>query len=244
MGCTHTISLRDSHYATPIASQNQWGGHFAATFNGKTNITLVQDTASNPPIRGTIGVNSNVTVTDLLFLSNIGADLALSPYSGLDLIWESPLFGVRWQFLNHKAQDHQWVGALHGAYGNYTASSSSSDSTNGTIKSESNIVTAYAGVSLGYKVSSQLIPYYSYIYEVHDTNSKVTNQHGTFPSSGTYEDHGIHTIHSVGFTTEGPGLIFTTEYSMIYILWAQGAIKSPTTESYQNTLGFKIGYGW
>lgn len=239
--CTHTVSFRDSHFATPIVSSKQWSGNFTADFYGKTNVTLISNTSTNPPTRGTIGVNKDITFTDLLFLSNIGYSFYISPYEGLDFFSESPLWGFQWQFLNHKASEHQWIGSLRGAYGTWTSSSSSSDSTNGTIKSESNVISAYAGISLGYKVNSKFIPYYSFVHEVHDTTSKITNQYGVFPN---YLDHGVHGIQSIGITSEGPGLIYTLEYSMIQIQWTQTVDSGSTTDSYQNTYGMKIGYGW
>lgn len=233
ISCSHTIDFRASHFAVPVTEEQAWSGHAAAVATGVTKITVVNDMTSNPPGRTGTTVNKDVNVTDLLGVSNISVDASLHVWRGLELFLDGSLAGARFQFLNHGAKDHVWVGAVHGAYAERT-SSSSSTSSGVESKASCKVKTSQAGISVGYKFNA-IVPYFAYIHEAHEVSTTVTNGHGSF---GPYPDLGAHDYYSIGLTSHGRGLRYAIEYSMIQIDWDR------SDRAYQNAVGAKVGFAW
>jgi len=234
--CSHTINFRANHFATPIVGDTQWSGHLAAAGTSSTNITVVNNYTTNPPIRTSVEVNSNADATDLLMLNNVGFDASLSIAKSLEVYLDNALFGLRWQILNHASTGDAWVAALQGAYGTKNKTSSESDNNTSTVTASatSDVKSSQVGASVGYKTSG-VVPYLSYIHETHDVKTTVTNNNITF---GPYDDHGVHDYFSVGLTSAGKGFRVAIEYSMITINWDRA------DKAYQNAIGGKIGIAW
>lgn len=231
--CTHTINFRSTHFASPVAGEQQWSGHLAAVGSAVTKVTVVNDIDSNPPARTSVEVNKEVSAGDLMGLSKISFDASLSVWSGTDIFVDGSLGGFRYQFLNHGTSDNVWVGAVHGAFGQRTvATSSTSSGVESTA--DSKVTTSQAGISLGYKFPS-VVPYFSYIHEAHEVSTMVKNGSGSF---GAFLDNGTHEYYTLGFSSHGRGIAYALEYSMIDISWSRGE------RAYQNAAGAKVGFAW
>jgi hypothetical protein len=225
--------MRASHFAIPITSETQWGGHVALAITSESKITLLNDISSNPPRRTSVLVNQSIDAADVFGFNNLGVDASLGLWRGLDIYLDNSLLGFRQQFLNYGGGSNFWVATIQGAY------SEKSESTNEgsaplQATAESKVKTSQAGISLGYKFVD-IVPYFSYIYEFHDVSTKVQNATGSF---GPYLDSGVHQYYSLGMGSVGEGFSYALEYSMIYISWNR------STDSYQNAAGFKLGYAW
>lgn len=231
--CTHTINFRASHFATPVVADKQWGGHIAAVGSGVTKVTVVNDVTTNPPARTSVDVNKDASVADMLGVTFFSLDASLHIWNGTEIYLDGPLLGFRYQFLNHGAGENVWVGALQGAYAQRTVSTSSTNS-NIESKADSKVTTSQAGISLGYKVS-QIVPYFSFIYEAHEVTTNVTNGNGSF---GPYPDKGNHQYYSLGLSSYERGFTYAVEYNMITISWDR------SENAYQNAVGAKLGYAW
>jgi hypothetical protein len=233
--CSHTINFRANHFAAPIVGDDQWSGHAAAAGTSTTNVTVINNYTSNPPVRTSVEVNKDIDAGDVLMVNNIGFDASLSIVKSLELYMDSSLLGVRWQFLNHASQGDAWVAAIQGAYGTKDKTSSESDANSTvTASAKSEVKSTQVGASVGYKTSG-VVPYVSYIHETHDVKTTVTNSGITF---GPYDDHGVHDYFSLGLTTSGKGFKAAIEYSMININWDRA------DKAYQNAVGGKIGIAW
>lgn len=217
----------------PVIAERQWGGHVAAVGTGLTKVTLINDIESNPPARTTLKVNEDVNVGDVLLINNLGLDAGLSVWQGVELFLDGSMGGFRWQFLNHGANENVWVGAIHGAYGERTASTSSTNS-GVESKATSKVKTSQAGISLGYKFRA-LVPYFSYIHEAAEVSTDVTNGAGHF---GAYADNGTHENYSLGLSSFHQGFRYAIEYNVIHISWDRAA------RAYQNAAGVKLGFSW
>lgn len=231
--CTHTIEFRTSHFASPVTGENQWNGQIAGVASATTKVTVINDITANPPTRNSVEVNKSVDVGDVFLVNNIGFDASLSILRSLDIYVDSSLYGLRWQFLNHGSDVDVWVGAIQGAYGERSDSTSNSDS-GVTSKADSKIKTTQAGISLGYKLAS-IVPYVSYIQENNEISTSVTNGGGNF---GPYVDKGSHRNFSVGLSSHGRGILYAIEYNMINITWERAE------DAYQNAAGLKLGFAW
>lgn len=231
--CTHTISFRTAHFATPITGEQQWNGHVAGVVSSVTKVTVVNDITTVPPARTSLDVNKDYDAGDLLFLNDLGVDLSLTVLQSLDLFMESSVYGVRWQFLNHGSKSDVWVGSIQAAYGerNY---SSDKDNSGVASKADSKIKTTQGGISIGYKFNA-VAPYVSYIHESHDVATEVVNGGGHF---GPYSDKGTHQNFSVGLTSHRRGSVYAIEYNMINITWD----RADTV--YQKAIGLKLGFAW
>ena len=232
--CSHTIEFRASHFATPVASSHPWEGQVSLVGAGNTKVSVINDITTIPPTRTQVNINQSLSASELLLVGYTGLDLSLGILPGLDLYIENSLFGVRSQILNSGEQEDVWVGAVHGAYGEKTQSTSTSQSNNEST-AESKIITAQAGVSLGYRYSS-VVPYFSYIHELNQVSTKVKNNNINF---GPFDDEGKHSYYSFGVTSPPQkGLSYAIEYNMIDISWDRA------DRAYQNALGFRLGYRW
>ncbi|WP_415061853.1 hypothetical protein [Bdellovibrio sp.] len=229
--CSHTINFRASHFAAPVVSEKQWGGHVALVGTAVTKVTVVNDITSNPPSRNTLTINEDVDAADLLLVRNIGLDASLSLYRGLDLYLDNSLLGVRFQFLNHGAGPNNWVASLLGSYGE--RETSTTQDPGGTAKSK--VISSQAGISLGYTLE-YIVPYFSYIHEAHEVTTDVTNNSGNF---GPYKDKGTHQYYSIGIASHGKGLVYGVEYSRLNISWDRSSKAEP-----QDALGMKLGFAW
>lgn len=235
--CSHSISMRASHFNMPVVSNEQWQGHAAVVFTSDTRVTLVNDINANPPLRDKVQINSDVDAGDLFGANNIGFDASLSIFKGIEVYLENFLWGARFQFLNHGTQNRVWVGSIMGAYGtkNETTTDDFYIGNNTTdAKAKSEVTTSQAGISVGYKYE-HIVPYFSYIYEAHKVKTNITSTNGTF---GPYDDEGNHNYYSVGLSTHQKGLRAAIEYSHINIKWDRSNQES------QDAFGLKIGFAW
>lgn len=136
---------------------------------------------------------------------------------------------MRWQFLNHDPDEYQWVAAVQvGAGGSVTSNF-------GSGEASSDIDSKQAAVSVGYTLPSGSVPYISYLYQVNDVTTKVTNTSGVFPD---YHDRGVHQSAAVGITSSQRGLHFTIEYAFLDLAWDRAARTG------QGSLGGNIGFAW
>jgi hypothetical protein len=233
--CSHTINFRANHFAAPIVGDDQWSGHAAVAGTSTTNVTVVNNYTSNPPIRTSVEINKDIGAADVLMINNVGFDASLSIVKSLELYVDSSFLGARLQFLNHGSQSESWVATIQGAYGTKDKTSSESDANSTvTASAKSEVKSTQAGLSIGYKTSG-VVPYISYLHEVHDVKTTITNNATAF---GPYSDHGVHDYFSVGLTTSGKGFKAAIEYSMININWDRA------DKAYQNAFGGKIGVAW
>ncbi|UXR64592.1 hypothetical protein EZJ49_16130 [Bdellovibrio bacteriovorus] len=236
--CSHSISLRASHFNMPVVVNEQWQGHAAIVMASETRVTLVNDINANPPLRDKVLINNDVDASDFVAgANNVGFDASLSVFKGLELYVENFLWGARFQFLNHGTQNRVWVGSIMGAYG--TKSETTTDefsvgSNTTDAKAKSDITTSQAGISLGYKYE-YVVPYFSYIYEAHNVKTNITSTNGTF---GPYKDDGIHGYYSLGLSTHQKGFRAAIEYSHIDIKWDRSDRET------QEAFGLKLGYAW
>ncbi|WP_413580547.1 hypothetical protein [Bdellovibrio sp. HCB288] len=120
--CTHTINFRASHFATPIVADQSMQGHVAVVATASTAITVINNSSTNPPTVDPILVNSDYDSSDLFLINNIGLDGRLTIWSGLEIFFDSNLYGARYQFLNHGATANNWVASIHCAYGRHDVS--------------------------------------------------------------------------------------------------------------------------
>lgn len=231
--CTHTINFRASHFATPVVAEQQWSGHVAGVGSGVTKITVVNDITTNPPLRNSVEINKDTDVADMLGISYLSLDASLHIWNGTEIYLDGSLVGLRYQFLNHGKGEGLWVGALQGAFGERSVSTSSTSS-GIESKADSKVTTSQAGISLGYKVK-QVVPYFSYIYEAHEVSTKVVNGGGSF---GPYADKGNHQYYSLGISSHERGFTYAVEYNLIAISWENSESTS------QSTVGAKLGYAW
>ncbi len=201
-----------------------------------TRVTVLDDISANPPVRTKVRINEDVDIGDTVAANNIGFDVSLTVYNGIEIYMENLLWGAKYQFLNNGPENNVWVGSAQGAYG--TKSESTDDlvvsGASSNAEASSDVVTSQAGISLGYKFN-RIVPYFSYIYEAHKIETKVKSIHGNF---GPYDDEGVHSYYSLGISSHGPGLRLAFEYSYIDIKWTD----SPRT--HQGALGLKVGFDW
>lgn len=234
--CSHSISLRASHFAVPVVGENQWSGHAAIVAASETRVTVIDDITSNPPVRNKVRINEDFDAGDMFAANNIGFDASLSVYKGIEIYMDNFLWGARYQFLNNGPQTGVWVGSLQGAFGTKSESTDDFSVNQSTPQSEakSSITTSQAGISLGYKFQ-HVVPYFSYIYEAHKIETDVKNNHGSF---GPYTDEGIHSYYSLGLSTHRRGLRIAAEYSYIDIKWKD------SNQTGQGAYGMKVGFAW
>ncbi len=231
--CSHSVTLRASHFATPIVADDQWGGQLSLVGTSVTKVTLVNDLTSNPPLRNSILINDDIDIADSLYINRLSIDGRLTVWSGLEAYIDGALWGLRYQFLNHQGGTNKWVASALVAAGNRKSETSRSWGSS-TAEGESEVKSRQAGLSVGYKFED-VVPYISYIHEKHEAETKVMGTNGNF---GPYYDSGIHQYYSIGITSHKKGLAYAAEYSRIYIDWEDG---SPTN---QDAFGLKIGLAW
>lgn len=234
--CSHSISLRATHFAAPVVAESQWGGHAAVVAASQTRVTVIDDIATNPPTRTKVRINDDADVGDMFGANNIGFDASLSVYKGIEIYMDNFLWGARYQFLNHGSQTGVWVGAIQGAFGTKSESTDEFSINHSTSQADakSSITTSQAGISLGYKLQ-HVVPYFSYIYEAHKIETDVKNTHGTF---GPYTNEGVHGYYSLGLSTYQRGFRIAAEYSYIDIKWKD------SEQTGQGAFGIKAGFAW
>lgn len=232
--CSHNLKFPANHFAVPVTAETQWGGHVAVGASGTTTITVVDDITSNPPNRNKVYINERTDLEDSLYVTRIMLDGALSVLPSLELYADGGVYGLRWQFLNHDPDEHQWVAAVQAGAGG-TRQSRSVTSSFGSGEASSDIQSKQAALSVGYTLPSGSVPYVSYLYQVNDVTTKVTNSFGSFPD---YHDRGVHQSLALGITSYGRGLHFTIEYAFLDLAWDRAARTG------QSSLGGNIGFAW
>jgi hypothetical protein len=227
--CSHNLKFANNHFAVPVTSENQWGGHMSAAGTGIINVTVIDNISTNPPSRAKVSIDEHIDASDAFFLNNIGLSAALSPLKSLDIFYDASVFGLRWQFLNHDPGVDQWVASVQAGYGSRSQGTESN-----VDKADSDIKTKQVGASVGYRLEN-VVPYLAYVHEVHDVSTKVTNGSGAF---GPYDDHGVHSSLALGVTSVHRGLQFTVELSGTSIKWDRAE------EAGHGSFGGTIGYAW
>lgn len=227
--CTHTIEFRSSHFLTPTVSDQQWGG--SINFSGATpsKVTIIDNMSSNPPTNN-VRVNEDVTASDVLLFNKLGFDLNLSVAKSLEVFTTGPVYGLKWQFLNHAHYEESLVASVLAGFGGRKV-----ETEDGNDKASSKVTTARYGASLGYAVSKKFVPYVSYVHEDHKTKTEVENSFGNF---GDYENKGKHNYATVGISTDLGGLKLAAEYNFVMLDWQNAEYKK------HNTLGVLAGVQW
>lgn len=231
--CSHNLKFANNHFVVPVTAENSWNGHISAAATGVTNVTVINDITTNPPVRNKVLINEEVNASDALFLNNFGVNGSLSLLPSLEAYVSMGTWGLRWQFLNHGMTRDQWVAAVQVGYGSKEQSTNiSGNSGYDTAKSE--IKTKEAGISVGYRMLD-IVPYGSYVYNAHDVKTTVEDAGASF---GPYDDHGVHQSISLGLTSYRRGIDYGAEVSMTQIEWDRSDVSG------QLSLGGKIGYAW
>ncbi|MCB9073053.1 MAG: hypothetical protein H6623_05495 [Bdellovibrionaceae bacterium] len=234
-GCSHSISIKGSRFFAPVTANEQWGGFATLSAGGDTRVTLVNDITANPPTRSSVLINQDVDAGDIFGINYLGIEAGLSVVKSLEVYLDNSLLGLRWQFLNHGAEEG-WVAAIEAGYASSSQGRSFDVESGNSSSATSKVARAQGGLSLGYKVNEHFLPYLSYIYESYDVKTDVTNSYGSF---GPYTDKGHHNLVSFGIMRPGPGIILALEYTHIFINWT-GAPKSAN----QDAIGARFGFGW
>jgi hypothetical protein len=243
---THTVNFRDSHFATPIAGEKQWSGSIAGVASAVTRVTIVDNITTNPPTKTTVKINEFDASNELNFTNYLDIDLSLSLLGSLDIIWEKPLVGLKWQLINNDSNPNEWVAAILAGYGDrsVTTIDSSSTSTN-PIDATSVVKSNLAGMSIGYRFGAGFVPYVSYTEEQHNTSTTVNNSSGEF---GPYDAIGKHKTTSFGFCSGGSKFFWAVEHNTTNISWAYTTANSttalPTTDTQQFSVGARFGFAW
>ncbi len=230
-GCGHTINFRAAHFVTPVTGENSGDGHIAGVAHAITQVTLVNDFTTNPPDRTSVKINDSedFDFMDILPLGNIGYDLSVATFKGLDVVLENNVVSLKYQLINQGAQPNSWVASIQAGLGQRT-----SNSKDDTAEARSIIKTNVRAISIGYTFE-KLVPYVSYYQETHDVETNVTNSNGEF---GPYSDRGAHSAIAVGVSAYRGRWIMAGEYNRINIKWD----RSEATP--QDAAGFKLGFAW
>lgn len=226
--CSHSIKIRSSYFLTPTTSEKQWGGSAGIVTSEPSVITLVDDVNTNPPLRNGIKINDSSDVSSVLALET-WVDWKLSVFNSIELFYTDYVAGAKWQFLNHNAKQN-WVASVMGGYGMKNTETSSNSN-----KSKTELTTTRAGLSVGYQNPGSWVPYISYIYQNHKTDTTVDNSFGAF---GSYLDEGIHQNYALGIASTGPGLNAGLEYNYISMVW------NGTSKGSHSVLGAMLNYAW
>lgn len=226
--CSHSIKIRSSYFLTPTTSEKQWGGSVGIAAAKPSVITLVDDVSTNPPLRNGVKINNPNDVNAAAVLES-WLDINLSVINSLELFYTDYVAGAKWQFLNHNAKQN-WVASVMGGYG-----MKNTETTTNSNKSKTEISTTRAGLSLGYQNSGSWVPYISYIYQNHKTDTTVDNTFGAF---GSFLDEGIHQNYALGIASTGPGLNAGLEYNYISMVW------NGTSKGSEGVLGAMLNYAW
>ncbi len=228
LGCSHIVSIRDSHFAVPFVSEKQWSGHVALVASSNTNVTLINDVNSNPPRRDSLVFNE-VSVGDLFGVNFLSVDGGLHIWRGIEVYIEGSRLGFKQQFLNHGAGEGKWVGALLGSARDGKISTQDNSSF-----AETRLLTTQAGISLGYRYT-HVVPYFSYIFENHEASTIVKNNFGSF---GPYLDLANHQYYALGISSVDQGLKYAAEVGIIAIHWDR------PLKTVHSSVGLKLGYAW
>lgn len=226
--CSHSIKIRSSYFLTPKTSEKQWGGSVGIAAAKPSVITLVDDVSTNPPLRNGVKINNPNDVNAAAVLES-WLDINLAVLNSLELFYTDYVAGAKWQFLNHNAKQN-WVASVMGGYG-----MKNTETTTNSNKSKTEISTTRAGLSLGYQATGSWVPYMSYIYQNHKTDTTVDNTFGAF---GSYLDEGIHQNYALGIASTGPGLNAGLEYNYISMVW------NGTSKGSEGVLGAMLNYAW
>jgi hypothetical protein len=213
---------------SPIVADKQWSGEVNAGFSNSTNVTLVDDITTNPPLRTSVKVNTSISFWDLIMPVNLAAHLHLTLFPHIEILTDNYLVGLKWQFLT----EGPWVSAVEIAAGNKIDRSSANS---GASTSDANTRTTLSGISIGYKTETLGVPYLSLIYEDHRTQTSVVNPSGFF----SFTDHGVHYNAALGIGNNGQtGFSAAAEIGVTGISWERGSYYP------QQTIGVLIGYRW
>jgi hypothetical protein len=229
-GCSHTIDFRAVHFITPTTGENTWDGEFSGIIaSATTKVSVINDIQTNPPSRTSVDINEDYDIADLFMLHNIGTDLKVTTFKGLDLVLEDSVLSLKYQFLNSGAKASSWVASIQAGMG-----SRKSITKKDSDEAESVVKTTSAAISIGY-VFEKVIPYLSYLKENHDVSTTVVNTNGNF---GPYDDMGTHEAAALGVTSYSKGFTWAIEYDLLNIKWDRGE------KTNQEAFGVKLGYAW
>ena len=231
--CSHNLKFANNHFAVPVTAENTWSGHISAAATCVTNVIVINDFTSNPPRRDKVQINENIDASDLTFINNLGLNGSLGVIPSLEVFYSVGTWGLRWQFLNHGVTPDQWVATAQLGYGTNEQSTNVSGNA-GYDSAKSEITTKQAALSVGYRLA-EIVPYFSYVYNVHDVKTNVLDAGTTF---GPYDDKGVHQSLSLGLTSYKRGIDFGAEASLTKVNWDR------SDESGQFSVGGKIGYAW
>lgn len=233
--CTHSIKIKGARFVAPITAKEKWGGFASISGGADTTITLVENIDGNPPTRNPIKVNQDIDAGDFLGFNYIGFEAGLSILKSVELYLDNTLFGLRWQFLNHGAGADHWVATIQAGYTSGSQGTSYEESS-GSSTASSDITKTQGGLSFGYLVNENILPYVSYLYETYDVETKVTNSNGSF---GPYDDKGNHQFIGLGIMNPYKGFLWAVEYNMILIDWDRA-----TTGEQQDLVALRLGGSW
>ena len=232
-GCSHSIKIKGARFAAPTVGEKQWSGFISLSGSADTRITLIENIDGNPPTRNPVRINEDADAGDLLGLNFLGFEAALSPLKAVEIYLDNSLIGLRWQFLNHGKGP--LVAALQA--GHVSGSQGTSyEEDSGSSSAESDIDRTQAGISFGYQVNENIMPYVSYLHENYEVETRVTNSNGNF---GPYDDEGQHQFLAIGVMSPRKGVFWAIEYNYILIDWDR-ALDDET----QNAVGIRIGGAW
>lgn len=237
--CSHSLSFRGNHFATPIVSDHRWGGLAAASFFGSHPVTLVSDIYATSPNGTPRPGQKDLEVEDMFGLNSFGVNLELNPMKGLAIYSTFTTTGVKWQFLNNSGTDG-WVAAIQGGVTGLSKSESMSYSSGGGPTNTASVESSARGTqfagSFGYQVKG-MVPYVSVLTEDLRSETNLTNSHGTWQ----FKSNGRHNFYSVGLTSTRHwklrGFHVGIEYSLVDMKW-----ESRTHSGH--SFGFNIGGNW
>lgn len=228
--CSSTVNIRSVHFAVPYVSPHDFKPRASVAGSIKNRVKLLEDISTNPPVQGSVSLNRDSDMGALLWpLTSLSLDLGLSLTKGTEIYSNGTLLGLKWQFLNHDYGENMWVSTIHAA-----GSQTQESYRDGESEADTAIKTRQAGISIGY-LFTEFVPYISYIYEGHDTKTKVKNSADRF---GPYNNSGIYNYVNVGIAKVSRGLSFAVEASSFSAIWDKGE-----THHYVST-GFRLGYQW
>lgn len=234
--CSHNLKFSTNHFAVPVTAETQWGGHASIGASGTTTVAVIGDITSNPPERDKVYINqpTSYILNDDIYTVRVGLDAALSVFPSVEIYADNGIYGVRWQFLNHGPTPDQWVAAVQAGLGKNDQGRSVTWNTS-TAEAKSEIESKQFAISVGYKLPVGSVPYVSYIYQVNDVKTKVTNGNTTYPD---YHDRGVHQSAAIGMASYHRGLSFAVEYAMLDLDWERA------DRATQTSLGGNIGWAW
>lgn len=231
--CSHTLRIPMNHFATPVAGNGAFEGQVSMVYETETPVSFVRDSSSaNPENYANYGDTSLLNILeDTLVIANLNYNFQISPINAIDIYRNSSVWGLKWQFLGHKAQNN-WVGSLMGGYGTSKDSLTLNHSSSNLVTSEYDIKQYQYGVSLGYQWTKH-IGYVSALKNDFTVETDLTNQHGSW----AFKNKGTQTDLSIGLASIHKGLEYGVEYNFQMADWKD-------TDGTEQGFGLKLGYRW